>query len=45
MKTLDPDPDRYSAENAGSGSVTNKYGSETLVSGVVVITMEARSIS
>jgi hypothetical protein len=24
------DPDRYSAQNAGSGSVSNEYGSETL---------------
>ncbi len=30
------DPDRYSALNAGSGSVPNEYGSETLMlSGVV----------
>ena len=27
---LDPDPDRYSASNAGSGSRSNEYGSETL---------------
>jgi hypothetical protein len=25
------DPDRYSAQNAGSGSVPNEYGSETLI--------------
>ncbi len=28
IKTVDPD--RYSAENAGSRSVSNEYGSETL---------------
>ncbi len=28
IKTLDPD--RYSGQNAGSGSVPNEYGSETL---------------
>ncbi len=30
IKTLDPDPNLYSASNAGSGSVSNEYGSETL---------------
>jgi hypothetical protein len=29
IKTLDPD--RYSAYNAGSGSVSNEYGYETLL--------------
>jgi hypothetical protein len=31
FRILDPDPDRYSTLNAGSGSVSNEYGSETLI--------------
>jgi hypothetical protein len=30
INTLDPDRYQYSAQNAGSGSVSNEYGSETL---------------